>query len=329
MTKIAIIGTGLAGLTLAQLLRDKAEIDIFEKARGVGGRMSTRRAEPYFFDHGAQYFTARTTEFQDFLQPYIDQGIICQWHARYAMFDGYQMIEQHLWRNQEPRYIAMPAMNMLAKTMAKPFNINLSTRITNITTQESKWRLYDNTGAMYEEYDWVISTAPSPQTASLFPTSFKYHSTIGDIKMRGCFAVMLGFEHPLSLAFDAAHIKNSDISWLAANHAKPERKGKTSLIIHASPDYTESYIDHDHEEVMKHLTSEASLITGVDLTTANHHAIHPWRYAHNDQQVSHDIFIDPNSKLAACGDWCQDGRVEGAFTSAYHLAHALKKELPS
>ena len=76
MTKIAIIGAGLSGLTAAHFLRDDADITIFEKSRSVGGRMSTRRAEPYFFDHGAQYFTAKTKPFQAFIQPLLDQDII-------------------------------------------------------------------------------------------------------------------------------------------------------------------------------------------------------------------------------------------------------------
>ena len=67
MKKIAIIGAGLSGLSIAHLLKENADITLFEKARGVSGRMSTRRAEPYFFDHGAQYFTARTKAFQDFM----------------------------------------------------------------------------------------------------------------------------------------------------------------------------------------------------------------------------------------------------------------------
>ena len=67
MTRIAIIGAGLSGLTAADSLKDYAEITIFEKARSVGGRMSNRRAEPYFFDHGAQYFSAKTDEFKAFI----------------------------------------------------------------------------------------------------------------------------------------------------------------------------------------------------------------------------------------------------------------------
>ena len=66
MVKIAIIGSGLAGISTALLLKDQADITLFEKARGVSGRMSTRIADPYLFDHGAQYFTVRTDAFRSF-----------------------------------------------------------------------------------------------------------------------------------------------------------------------------------------------------------------------------------------------------------------------
>jgi renalase len=55
MTNIAIIEAGLSGLTAANILKDYADITIFEKSRGVSGRMSTRHAYPYSFDHGAQF----------------------------------------------------------------------------------------------------------------------------------------------------------------------------------------------------------------------------------------------------------------------------------
>ncbi len=64
---IAIIGTGLSGLTVAGLLKSAANITLFEKSCGVGGRMATRYAEPYSFDYGAQFFTAKTRPFQAFI----------------------------------------------------------------------------------------------------------------------------------------------------------------------------------------------------------------------------------------------------------------------
>jgi predicted NAD/FAD-dependent oxidoreductase len=44
MKKVAIIGAGLTGLTIAQELNTHLNVTIFEKSRGVGGRIATRRA---------------------------------------------------------------------------------------------------------------------------------------------------------------------------------------------------------------------------------------------------------------------------------------------
>ena len=87
MIKIAIIGAGLSGLILARELSAYADVDVFEKARGVGGRMATRYADPYQFDHGAQYFTAKTAEFQSFLEPFIQNGIVAPWRTDFAKLD--------------------------------------------------------------------------------------------------------------------------------------------------------------------------------------------------------------------------------------------------
>ena len=44
--RIAIIGAGMAGLSCADALRDEGhEIALFDKGRGPGGRMSTRRVD--------------------------------------------------------------------------------------------------------------------------------------------------------------------------------------------------------------------------------------------------------------------------------------------
>lgn len=40
--KIAIVGAGLAGLSAAKELESSAEVTVFDKSRGVGGRLATR-----------------------------------------------------------------------------------------------------------------------------------------------------------------------------------------------------------------------------------------------------------------------------------------------
>lgn len=323
MTKIAIIGAGISGLSAAHLLNNHAEITLFEKARGVSGRMSTRRAEPYCFDHGAQYFTARTQPFKDFILPLIEQNIIEPWHARYLKFDGNQIIERKNWIDDEPHYVGVPGMNEVGRYLAKGLNIHINTKIVFLEHKE-RWQLIDHEGRRYGDFDFLISTTPSPQAVELLPDTFKYYNDAKAIEMRACFALMLGFEKSLPLEFEAADVTNADLSWIAVNSHKPRRSEHYTLIAHSSKEYAEAHINHDHEAVMQHLITETSRIIGHDVSIADYKAIHGWRYANNAKRETSPIFLDQDHKLAACGDWCLGGRIEGAFNSAYNLVNAMK-----
>jgi len=324
MTKIAIIGAGLSGLSAAHFLKDNAEITLFEKACDVSGRISTRRAEPYFFDHGAQYFTARTKAFQAFIQPLINQGIIERWGARYVKFDSDQIIERKNWIDDEPRYVGVPGMNKIAKHLAEGLNVHINTRIVSLK-RGNTWQLTDESGQLYSDFDWVISTAPSPQAVEVLPKKFKYYDDIKDVEMRACFSLMLGFSKNIPLEFQAAHVIHSDISWIAVNSHKPGRTDRFTLMVHSSEEYSEAHIDDDRETVMQHLMNETSNVIGHDVSIADYKTVHGWRYANNAKRENFHIFLDPDLKLAACGDWCLGGRVEGAFTSTYNLVNAMKE----
>ena len=53
MKDFCIVGNGIAGSTIANLLSKKYSVEIFDKARGPGGRASNRRYEDNLsFDHG-------------------------------------------------------------------------------------------------------------------------------------------------------------------------------------------------------------------------------------------------------------------------------------
>ncbi len=55
-------------------------VTVFEKSRGVGGRMSTRRIESGdTFDNGAQYFRARDKRFFRYVTSWAQQGIVAKW----------------------------------------------------------------------------------------------------------------------------------------------------------------------------------------------------------------------------------------------------------
>ncbi|NCG21139.1 MAG: NAD(P)-binding protein [Rhodobacterales bacterium] len=58
--RVRVVGVGLCGATVAHhLARHGVSVTIVDKARGPGGRMSSRRSPEGRYDHGAQSFTAR------------------------------------------------------------------------------------------------------------------------------------------------------------------------------------------------------------------------------------------------------------------------------
>ena len=324
MNKIAIVGSGLAGISAALLLKDQAEITLFEKARGVSGRMSTRMADPYLFDHGAQYFTVRTDTFRSFVNPLLEAGVIARWDANYVELDRDKIIKYKDWAKEDPRYVGIPRMNSINKHLARNLKVKVSTKIEKLE-KGANWSLIDDEGNKFSEFDWVITAIPPLQVAELLPDSFKYHEDIKNIKMYPSFSLMLGFEKEVNINFDAAKIRNSDISWVSIDSSKPFRNNYFALVAQSSTQYAAQNIRGDKTHVMEYLIQETSDVLSQDLKSAVHKNIHGWLYANAVDQGKNVEFFDIDEKLAVCGDWCCGGRVEGAFLSAYNLAKIFKE----
>lgn len=327
MTRIAIIGAGLSGLIAARELQPHAEVTLFEKSRGVSGRMATRYADPYQFDHGTQFFTAKTQAFQRFLAPLIEQGIIARWDARFVEIQNDEITARRSWDAEYPHYVGMPKMNAIGKYLAKGLDLRLQTRLERIEQSPQGWQLTSDSQEAFGCYDWIICTAPAAQTAELMPDSFCYKAALHNTKMLACFALMLGFETPLPMQWDAALIGGADISWISVNSSKPGRPEGFSLLVNATNKWAEAYFHDDRDAVTAHLLAETARTLWLKELNPDHTALHAWKYANLPKQNGMRSYIDFNNKLAACGDWCIQGRVEAAFTSAMHLSEQLKEEL--
>ena len=113
--KVAIIGAGIAGLTAARELNDLGEISLFEKSRGAGGRICSRYAEPFVFDHGAQFFIARPKKFNRFLEPMIHEGVIKSWNANFVEIKKEKIISRRQWDLGHPHYVGLPTMSEIGR----------------------------------------------------------------------------------------------------------------------------------------------------------------------------------------------------------------------
>lgn len=314
--KIAVIGAGLAGVSLATQLSEFAEITVYEKSRGAGGRMSVRRSNSLSFDHGAQFFTARSEPFQRVVNDALAANAIVQWTPKITNLELHEKPFKREWF--EPHYRGSNGMNSLAKFMAADLNINPGIRVDHLNHEANSWFLIGEEGQPIGPFDWVISAVPAPQALDLIPDTFVEKGKIENTEFSSCFALMLGFDIPLSLNFESAVIKHPVLAWMSVHD--------NSLLIHSRNDWASQNIDQKPDWVeaeMKDAVIELLPELAVGSYVA-HQVLHRWKFARCERALDQDYLLDGANHLAAIGDWCRGNRVEDAFLSGYMLAEKLK-----
>ncbi|MBY0406752.1 MAG: FAD-dependent oxidoreductase [Rickettsiales bacterium] len=322
--KIAVIGAGISGLVLARELAALGEVTVFEKARGVGGRMSTRYADPFYFDHGAQFFTARTEAFQDFLAPYLRAGVVQEWEGKVVTFEEGKRTSKRLWF--EPHFVGSPNMNNLCKALAEGVRVATQVEVAPLGVREGgQWQLADKDGKALGAFDCVISTAPPAQTQRLYGTYLPVDAPLQQSTLTGCYAVMVGFAKPWQENWIAARVQESPLQWISVNSSKPGRNaGVTCLVAHSRNDWAEAHIDADVPQMQELLVRELETLTGIDCTGADYLFTHRWRYAVVENALKPGPFADAELKLGAASDWCGTSRIEECWEAAVALAERVR-----
>ena len=317
--KIAIIGAGISGLTVARKLQDQGcHIDIFDKGRGVGGRMSSRRTNWGYLDHGCQYLTVKHPLWANFLQAY--EEIVELWQGRFAQWqDGiFTLVEV-----ENSRYVPQIAMKNLCQTIAQGLNVKLKTRIIDLA-KNITWTLTDEEGNKYSDYNLVIVTAPPAQTEDLLHQHSSIAQEIKDIKMLPCYSMMLTLENDIELPFDGIELQHPVLGWIANNNSKPLRGEKKSLVIQSNFTWAKEHLESDLADVTQILKENTKKILNISLEKCLYESLHLWRYAIPEQTNEKGYYFDEENAVAVCGDWCLKGKVESAFLSANLLATTLQ-----
>ncbi len=327
MARVAVIGAGLTGLVVARALGESHDVTVYEKSRGVGGRLATRYAGDFEFDHGAQFFTARTAAFREFLAPLIEAGHVAPWQARFAEFSGPEITSSRRWDEDYPHYVGVPRMNVIGKVLAPGLDIRTGARVTSTAQTDAGWSLTIECTSRGEERadaDWLIVTAPLEQALNLVPGRVALESAIAGRTMLGCYALMLGFDVSPALPFDAALVREADISWISVNSSKPGRAAAPTIVVHATNRWAEANMELELDAVLAHMVAELTRVTGFAADAAVHKDVQRWRYANSPKATGATHFLDTDNHFAVSGDWWIRGRVESAFSSANGLLGALK-----
>ena len=320
---VAVVGAGMSGLACARALAPHAKVQVFDKSRGVGGRLSTRYAGAYEFDHGAQYFTARDPHFQAFVAEAVTAGVVTPWSSRalYLKADG---VEQD--RGGE-RYVGTPRMNALPKWMAKGISVETAARVASITT-DGGHTLHFEDGGTQSGFSATVLAIPAPQAALLLPLDFAGREAVETADLAPCFALMVGLDAKHDFDVDTLRVEGLPIDWIAVNSHKPGRPdGATTLMIHASAAWSRAHVDDDRADVEAELLAVASDLLFTDLRDAPHIALHRWLYSSVATPAGQSHLWDPALRIGVCGDWCPGGRVEGAYLSGLTLARTIIDKL--
>jgi renalase len=323
MTRLAIIGAGLSGLLLAQSLKDCAEVTVFEKARGVGGRCATRLAEPYSFDHGAQFFTARRPAFQTYLQPLIEQGVIARWQGEVVNLTATGYATPRHW--DEVHYVGAPRMNSWCHALTDGLNIQLNTEVAPFQYANG-WHLQQKESAReLGAYDWVISTAPPEQTRILLGDFARYAPILAQVSLQACHALMVGLPVPPTMAWIGARVQGSPLKWISVDSRKPGRNpALTCLVAHTNNVWAQEQLETDPAEVEQILTAELERIVQLSFVGAPYKKLHRWKYAIVAHGRKTGPLVVPEQRFAVTSDWAYSSRLEEVWQAAGELALRLR-----
>lgn len=310
----------MTGLTAARELQQNGwNVTILDKGRGVGGRMATRRLSDARADHGAQYFTARTAEFRQFIAELTDAGIVREWALQETTMSP---ISFH-----HPRFIGMEGMSGIAKYMAQPLNVRTGERAVHISGDENGCIVVTESGQTYQA-DKLILTIPAPQALTLLSDSEvlspSEKAVFDAIEYAPCLAVMVllngssTIPSPGIVKFDLG-----PVAWVADNFQKGI-SDKTSITIHASAAYSKEHMEDDLNAAGQHLI--ALLGEWIPKDRIESFQVHRWRYSLAEKWYPNPYFICTSPfTLLMGGDGFGQANVEGAFQSGLQMARVLIK----
>ena len=336
---IAIIGAGIAGITAARTLANAGHhVQVFEKSRGPGGRMSTRESNFGTFDHGAQYFTVRDPRFSLAIQAVPGTTDICRpWSANAVrVLDPLGHVFEAARASKEAHFVAKPGMNALVRHWAEPLGkaVHCHTHITRLERgAKGLWTLHTD-DHKFAGFDHVLLAIPSVQAANLLKASGKdvadahWLKAINAVEVAPCWTLMLAFPNAtqpnlhIGPQWNAARSIHHRIAWLARESSKPGRGKVERWTVQASAAWSAEHINDTDARVQAKLLRAFAELTGIRAEPA-HTQVHRWLYAKTTAPLGVSHQYNPANGLGTCGDWHLGHRVEDAFVSGLELALAV------
>ena len=322
MAKIIIIGAGLSGLVAARELQNAGcEVCILEKSWKAGGRMATREVGAATFDYGAQFFTARSEKFKNALAAWMESGVAREWFAGYASPDNKKPDDSY------PRFCGTRGINSIPEFLSRDLEICFQAEIETLRFQDKIWTAQSVSGREYSG-DFLILTAPIPQSLSLFDSSAgvlpaSMRAALESVEYEPCFAVMANLKNAAGLSAPGAlYVDEEPIAWLADNFEKGISPRAGAITIHSTGNFARENYEVNENSVAEKLLSAAQKYFDAPLEIADL-KVRRWRYSKPQNALEDGAIFLSDLNLCFAGDGLNGAKIEGAWGSGLEAARLI------
>lgn len=304
-----ILGAGISGLiTGYELIRKNIDLLILEKSHTIGGRIATRNIDDGIYDHGAQFFTAKSEYLKSLNNQMLKENITKAWDDA---------------SNEHTKYIGTNKIKDFPQYIAENLPILFNEKIVKLDKNIDHWELTSLSGNIFKTEKLIISF-PVPQAMELINSgNYKIDKQINEelsaIKYDRCIVLLGEFEN--SDIPDPGYIKiknNHTVEWIADNYQKGISPVKNSLTIHTTPKFSLDNWEKSDEEVIQKIIESVKEYVSETYKNIN---IKKWKFSKSVNHYKENFMILENKPfLALIGDGFAGPRVESALLSGLEIS---------
>lgn len=283
--------------------------------------MATTRVGMDSFDHGAQYLTARSSQFQSYISEMSASGYAARWTPRSASGEqgGGQMM---------PWYVGTPGMSSIVRPLAESVRIHNGRKVHTIERSDKGWLVWMDDESSVGPFSAVAIAVPAPQAQLLLGRLDSIAEPLSRVRMSPCWALMVRLDERTLPDQDVYSDMSEVVRWIARNNTKPGRTVRgESIVIHASPAWSRETEEVDPEVVAEELWGEVSHILGLPPVRPVKMIAHLWRHGLVDSSLGESYVYSSDHKVGVAGDWCLGRLSEHAFDSGTSLGRAIVASL--
>jgi photolyase PhrII len=303
---VAVIGAGIAGAAAARTLADQGHrVVVFDKSRGVGGRMATRRTECGPFDHGAPAFTAVDPRFRRRVAAWVEARVLaCSPEPSLCADGGWSADGADVYWRGEPDQpaVARRLLEGIALLCGKP--------IVRVRRGPGGWRLHDADATHQGPFDALVVAVPAPQAIPLLDDLPTLAARLEAACHRPCWSLLLTLSRPWG-----SMPPRPPAPLLALVPGRPRAGSAARLVAHASLEWSTAHLEDSAEAVREALLEPALAAIGLGRETVVEAIVHRWRHARVARPVGAEALFDPDAWAAVVGDSIRGDGVESAFLS--------------